>query len=99
MGLEKSMANLNNRQRLALSVLNWHGGGGTATYALGSHWFVNKRVGENVGYACVRELELSRHWVRLNYSDTCKNYKELTGIIAKVERQQVKDNNNVSTVP
>jgi hypothetical protein len=93
------MANLNNRQRLALSVMNWHGSGGSSTYVLGSHWFVNKRVGKDVGDACVSELKKSRHWVRLKYLHVCADYRELNAIIDKVERQQRKDNNNVSTVP
>ena len=34
----------NNRQRLALHLLDWHGGQGSGLYAVGSTWLVNKPV-------------------------------------------------------
>lgn len=90
------MANLtNNRERLAAHLLQWHGGGGTSTYALGSYWFANKPHSYNVGLACIAELRkllaLMDDNLSLYHHASKSERRELTELIAKVERQVFKD--------
>jgi hypothetical protein len=86
---------MNNRQRLAAHLLQWHGGGGTSTYALGSYWYGNKAHTYNVGLECLKELRTVRAGMdnpasTLRHSSKAER-RELTVLITKVERQVWKD--------
>ena len=48
---------MNNRQRLALHILEWHRGSETAMYNLGSSWFYNHEISTEVVYNAIREIE------------------------------------------
>ena len=86
---------MNNRKRLAGHLLQWHGGGGTSTYALGSYWYGNKAHTYNVGLACLKELRTLLTSMDNPFSTarhaTKSERRELTELIAKVERQVWKD--------
>ena len=89
------MERMSNRKRLAGHLLQWHGGGGTSTYALGSYWYANKAHTYNVGLACIRELRtflasMDDPLSTARHSSKAER-RELTALIKKVLRQVWKD--------
>ena len=79
--------NQNNRQRIALHILEWHGGQDTGLYALGSSWFTKHEVPFNVVERAVSELiGIIRKDVPFPDTVTTATFKELKDLIAKIKR-------------
>lgn len=77
--------NLNNRQRLAVHLLEWHGGQDTGLYALGSSWYAGRPVDfHTLSSACLELTKISKKEVPFPDTVSPAVIKEVLGLRRKV---------------
>jgi len=77
---------MNNRQRLADSILSWHGGGGSFMYQLGSHWYGDHNIGAEVILGAIGEIDELIFSPQRFFLDS-KDVKELIVLKEKILRE------------
>lgn len=76
---------LSKRQRLALRILDWHGGQDTGLYALGSSWFANHEVPLCVvNRACSELSRIAAKQVPFPETVTEKTITEVETLMTKI---------------
>jgi hypothetical protein len=78
---------MNNRQRLALHLLDWHGGQDSGLYALGSSWLNNHPVESSViRQACEELTKISEKQVKFPETISKSDIREVLLLKVKVLR-------------
>jgi hypothetical protein len=74
-------------KRLGLKMLDWHGGGGTATYAAGSSLFAGRRISRELADRAASELAPSIPEARARkHGWTAKDARSLASIVRQLRR-------------
>lgn len=91
------MKHYNNREKLALHLLQWHGGGGSGLYAVGSTWFAGKPIPQKEIERALFEIDsLTKREVNFPNLITESDIKELTSLKDKIIRMSEKPGSVVS---
>ena len=79
--------NMNNRQKLANHILEWHGGQGSGLYALGSSWLGNHSVDfRTISRACLELTSVSKKEVPFPVTVSKSDIKEVLDLRMKILR-------------